>query len=791
MYLLTRATLRILNTHGITVGAGFVLENHLAVTCAHVIEDAGSGPGQPVQVEFYGKTIQQTATVYKLGWADTDADDLAFLKLESIPPGIEPLQLSTSKTCGGHDFLTLGFPDWKAPDVHWPQGKLAGLTTISSSQQELLQFQGVEIVKGCSGGALLDLQTFRVVGIVSRLRKMTEVPNIGYATTAETVKKYWPALKIYEHQLSSHVRIELGNRRSFAESSSQGVMLEWNPSFQVTPTPAFQAHPAVEVPELRHLIGHRGELTEMLEAYWRAKEQGQGSVLFVTGPYGHGTKALGRAFLDVLPKNRCSTVITRFWPEELQDRTVHDPRWRNQLDDCLRDIQIGPAYIRQEPLIPLWPILAQLGKNISPADYPHDIYDLAGLLRRQASNKPLILLLEDVEHAYFSWLDLIRHMLPEIQKGLPLIFVITLHTEKNLGLYRENELLPSHRLALELTQRGEAVIFPLDRVTEEDIEAYVNLEAQGIAQKLYQLTGGIPLLIESMWQEFLHKRQVKHIGPKMIVWQTDAEWNTWGSGRDYVNKILDELYALEECPPWPKETMLEMLVLAAQEGVVFTPEAIARTFDVSSETLLDSLTDLTDGLDEDGIDLPGLVRETKPVMLLKNVECYRFQPPIVWFVLREYYASEPKKLIALAESLCDIYWPFLGKIASSLVHLYKSGGQPEKIAEYIFIQQSPDPYSGLISEATLLLREPSNPYADRRIVELISKLGELKYSHNNPSHALELFSAMFLSAKRIGLISKQALALLYKGNIVRDQGDFSRAQQMYVDALTLNRVVPE
>ena len=41
---LTAGIIRILNINGDTVGTGFVLTDTLAVTCAHVVESAGSSP---------------------------------------------------------------------------------------------------------------------------------------------------------------------------------------------------------------------------------------------------------------------------------------------------------------------------------------------------------------------------------------------------------------------------------------------------------------------------------------------------------------------------------------------------------------------------------------------------------------------------------------------------------------------------------------------------------------------------------------------------------------------------
>ena len=53
MHNLEQSVIRILNTQGATVGTAFVVVDRLAVTCAHVVQVAGSTPDSPLHIQFY------------------------------------------------------------------------------------------------------------------------------------------------------------------------------------------------------------------------------------------------------------------------------------------------------------------------------------------------------------------------------------------------------------------------------------------------------------------------------------------------------------------------------------------------------------------------------------------------------------------------------------------------------------------------------------------------------------------------------------------------------------------
>jgi formylglycine-generating enzyme required for sulfatase activity len=184
-HILEQSTLRILTPEGQTVGAGFIVAPGLAVTCAHVVAAAKSGPGQALGVAAYSNGTELRATVSEQGWSPSEADDVAFVRLEGEGTGLVPLTLSAAGGRLRRPFAALGFPPEKAYAASWAQGILAEVVA-APGRAGVLQFQGEEIRAGMSGAALLDANADQVIGMVSEYRD--EGGNRrAYAVTAETI----------------------------------------------------------------------------------------------------------------------------------------------------------------------------------------------------------------------------------------------------------------------------------------------------------------------------------------------------------------------------------------------------------------------------------------------------------------------------------------------------------------------------------------------------------------------------------------------------------------------------
>lgn len=183
--------LRILAPDGKTVGAGFVLAPELAVTCSHVIRDAGGAAGEPIRIEYYVTQDKQDAQVLIEGWSPPEQDDLAFLRLPSLPKGIDPAALGQSEGRLGRDYAAPGFPQDYYYRVSWALAKLGGPVPAEGGRSPLLQLQGREIEKGMSGAPVLDLAANQVVGMVCESKDRSG-HRYAYAVSTATIQAKCP-----------------------------------------------------------------------------------------------------------------------------------------------------------------------------------------------------------------------------------------------------------------------------------------------------------------------------------------------------------------------------------------------------------------------------------------------------------------------------------------------------------------------------------------------------------------------------------------------------------------------
>ncbi len=85
---LTHGTVQVLNDYGRPTGAGFLIGERLLVTCAHVLSGHRvEPPTGPVTVRFvHLNNVVRTARVEPQLWRSPHGEDVAFLRLEGVPP---------------------------------------------------------------------------------------------------------------------------------------------------------------------------------------------------------------------------------------------------------------------------------------------------------------------------------------------------------------------------------------------------------------------------------------------------------------------------------------------------------------------------------------------------------------------------------------------------------------------------------------------------------------------------------------------------------------------------------
>lgn len=170
-------------------GSGFVIDPRgYIVTNNHVVSGARS-----VEVAFLDGTVLEGRVV------GTDRDsDLAVVKVDELPPDVQPLQLGDSDTLQvGQQAIAVGNPFGLSGTM--TAGIVSGLhRTIPASLSEFVIPDIIQtdasINPGNSGGPLVDSSGL-VIGVTTAIRSTTGIfQGAGFAVPVSLVKRVVPAL---------------------------------------------------------------------------------------------------------------------------------------------------------------------------------------------------------------------------------------------------------------------------------------------------------------------------------------------------------------------------------------------------------------------------------------------------------------------------------------------------------------------------------------------------------------------------------------------------------------------
>lgn len=191
------AIVAILDTENEIVGTGFLADECLIVTCAHVVEQAKSGPGKLVRVRFAIDNTERFADVDASADSPKDELDVAILRVSQTPKGVRRLRISSSAGCPGHEFFATGYPMMGKFESLSARGEIINLET-DRYKHPYLQLRSQEVVPGMSGGPVMDVARNAVVGMVNSgfmLRSDKKYRDTAFATPTETIWQVCPQLK--------------------------------------------------------------------------------------------------------------------------------------------------------------------------------------------------------------------------------------------------------------------------------------------------------------------------------------------------------------------------------------------------------------------------------------------------------------------------------------------------------------------------------------------------------------------------------------------------------------------
>ncbi|HEU4321779.1 MAG TPA: tetratricopeptide repeat protein [Roseiflexaceae bacterium] len=485
---------------------------------------------------------------------------------------------------------------------------------------------------------------------------------------------------------------------------SWGIQVEDLPNDEEPPAEPPSLLPPVELPDLfpmcDNLIGQADAYDQLWAAFEATARGPRGHIAFITGRPGYGRSALAYTVADDARAASAAVVLARFWPVARADEEAQEALWA---DDALLD----PQTVALEPAVAAtWPgaaaiggrawvrVVAQLclvlGQVPTPAALRvrDDPAALKTLLRQSARVRPVVLVLERWDEAGPLWVQLLLDLAPEIERDLSVLVLATLTLSQPLDQLAPEARSVEYDLAAAqthgLVERGQAQAVWLDVVSVDDVRGFIGEAERGLAWRLHQIAGGIPVIVESVW--FAWQDQG-------VVLADEAGVIRVAPGREAaVNGELRygalELLRARLTPDAPVDAALAERVLGvgALEGPIFTVQAVARALSLEPDRVLDLLDDWL--LDEEG--RPGLVREVGFVDMpyrapAERPSVYRFAYPHLWHVWARYGlpVGELGPLrYALAEALERAYYPVQDWVSAQLVALWTACGKSQRAEPY-------------------------------------------------------------------------------------------------------------
>ncbi|WP_406364789.1 eIF2A-related protein [Streptomyces sp. NBC_00645] len=194
------AVARIIGPDGAVAGTGFLVADGVVVTCAHVVEAAGGGPGEDILLSFphvRGADRVEGRVAREL-WRSAEDEDVAFIRLSGSWAGIRTMPLGSAEGCRGHQVRSFGFPAQAPPEGHFGFGVTGDLLPGADGRCVHLQLTAAnDLTTGFSGGPVLDETTGLVIGMLTEITApdlYERGQGIAYVTPTQVLREILPEL---------------------------------------------------------------------------------------------------------------------------------------------------------------------------------------------------------------------------------------------------------------------------------------------------------------------------------------------------------------------------------------------------------------------------------------------------------------------------------------------------------------------------------------------------------------------------------------------------------------------
>jgi WD40 repeat protein len=219
---LVTAVAQIHTASGAVAGTGFAVTGGALLTCAHVVQAAGSGPGEPVTVAFRESVV--VGTVLSEPWRAVDDEDIAVVALPELPDGVTTLAMGSADGSRGRRVVSFGFPSQAPAGGHYGYAVAGDL--LAGPVLQLAEAN--DLTTGFSGGPVIDEDSGLVIGMVTEITEPDAYQRgstIAYATPAEALRHVWPDLVDSSRCPYQGLNVFTAEQRAWFHGRAQAVSL--------------------------------------------------------------------------------------------------------------------------------------------------------------------------------------------------------------------------------------------------------------------------------------------------------------------------------------------------------------------------------------------------------------------------------------------------------------------------------------------------------------------------------------------------------------------------------------
>ncbi|WP_293067581.1 MULTISPECIES: trypsin-like peptidase domain-containing protein [unclassified Moorena] len=201
--------IRLFNKYQELVGMGFLVSEHYALTCAHVVAEAllidsttQSRPEGEIKVNFPLLNSKDKFPARVVCWhpvspledSEEAIEDIAVLKLDNLPASAHPTRLLLSENLATNPFTVFGCPAG-VPNGGWANGVLSEQNAKQWIQLEDTKVSGYAIEPGFSGSPVWDEKLQGVVGMVVAADRKRETAKVAFMIPTQILFKAWSQLE--------------------------------------------------------------------------------------------------------------------------------------------------------------------------------------------------------------------------------------------------------------------------------------------------------------------------------------------------------------------------------------------------------------------------------------------------------------------------------------------------------------------------------------------------------------------------------------------------------------------